>query len=619
MLTDEEKKALMNFKKDLKDSKNKDIVALAAYGISILAMKTRNEFSYLFEDAIPVLIALLDDESDKIRFNTILALGWIDKLIEIPVELIIKSLKDENGEVRAHAAAALGRIAGWDKSNRVSVAIEELKKTFKDTDASVRAYSTFALGAIGGEPDYFVPLLLDALKDTEMEVCKYAASALGEIGSAAKPAIPALLEALEHEELEVRYKAAKALGEISEESDKVIPALIKALKDFHVMDPQLASEMQNITKSLLADVGADEVSPGLSEQLASQVSYEKVVGKQLANSDAIKALTKFGKEAIPYLKDNLDNEDEWVQKGCIEVLKNLGVEEEKAEVLPVKEKEEIQEPVLPQVSSLTQEKKDEILDLLNKQKKAKISWLATITQTSEDELHLLAKEEGLQIEGDSLFLPTETKGGKIEEEIKNNRKKLIENIIKRRHIITKKQVTIALLNGEIIQTTEQEANKILDDMKKELQLKSNDSLRSFVTIKIFYNLMEFPRIRSMHSVTAIRDAKFFIENENKYDVEISYKKAVDNIIKKRRKGLNFDFTVKTPNGSTQTVSKIPEQDFLMLLIEIFSVESREYFWNSKERMHIILVEIDPDLALRDQMLDGMTQAFINQAHKNKKK
>ncbi len=86
------------------------------------------------------------------------------------------------------------------------------------------------------------------------------------------------------------------------------------------------------------------------------------------------------------------------------------------------------------MTQIPDEKKQELLDLVEKQKKAKISWVATITQLSEDEIKTLAWEIGLVIDKDIIMSPSETEEGKKEKLIQENKTKIIEHALNERVI-----------------------------------------------------------------------------------------------------------------------------------------------------------------------------------------
>ncbi|HUT80483.1 MAG TPA: hypothetical protein VMZ29_04695 [Candidatus Bathyarchaeia archaeon] len=77
------------------------------------------------------------------------------------------------------------------------------------------------------------------------------------------------------------------------------------------------------------------------------------------------------------------------------------------------------------MNQISEEKKREVYELVEKQKKAKISWVAIITQLPEEDIITIGWDFGLVIEKDQIMLPTETEEGKIEAKIQNERKRKI--------------------------------------------------------------------------------------------------------------------------------------------------------------------------------------------------
>lgn len=84
------------------------------------------------------------------------------------------------------------------------------------------------------------------------------------------------------------------------------------------------------------------------------------------------------------------------------------------------------------MTQIPDEKKQELFELVEKQKKAKINWVGVITQLSEEEVKTIAWEIGLVIDKDLIMLPSETVEGKKETKIQNNMKKLIEHALNER-------------------------------------------------------------------------------------------------------------------------------------------------------------------------------------------
>ena len=165
-------------------------------------------------EAIPALMAALDDEDTYVRSRAALALGEIG---EAALAGLIAALRDGNDRVRWGAALALGEIGG-------SSAVEALVGALSDPDEGVRQRVAGALGDIG-EPA--VPSLIEALRSDEEVRRQGAIAAFGQIG---RPAVPSCILALrDGGDWRVRSGVARALGEIGER--RGADALIRALED----------------------------------------------------------------------------------------------------------------------------------------------------------------------------------------------------------------------------------------------------------------------------------------------------------------------------------------------------------------------------------------------------
>jgi len=100
------------------------------------------------------------------------------------------------------------------------------------------------------------------------------------------------------------------------------------------------------------------------------------------------------------------------------------------------------------MTDISQEKKDELLDLVTKQKKAKIAWVATITQIPEEDILKVAEEIGLTIEDDFILHHSETADGKAKIALTKNHNLLVEMAINER--IHRKYITLGK-DGQVSQ------------------------------------------------------------------------------------------------------------------------------------------------------------------------
>lgn len=220
-------------------------------------------------DAIPALIAVLDDNDVDVRSSAMESLTGFGNLA---APLLTKALSDNRPRVQVNAACALlemnpadphaieplieglqqpaadvRRIAAWALSLsgvHAKRAVPSLTKALEDKDVEVRRFTTVALREIGPEAKAAVPALARALLDVDLDVCEGAASALVKIGPAAKAAVPALVKVVRgkaEEQERLRETALLALGEIGPEAKDAVPVLQGLIEHLSPSQAELAT------------------------------------------------------------------------------------------------------------------------------------------------------------------------------------------------------------------------------------------------------------------------------------------------------------------------------------------------------------------------------------------
>jgi HEAT repeat protein len=160
------------------------------------------------ESAVPVLVAILDDEntSVEVRISACSALGGIGLSEKSVVPLLIKALSDHNDKLRYSAANALGRFGP-----RAKEALPALIKTAHfDVDASPRRVAISAIVDIGNADEVF-PVLMELVRQDDVRWS--AIHGLERLGPAATKAVPFLDELVANEgtDYHTREIAKKAL------------------------------------------------------------------------------------------------------------------------------------------------------------------------------------------------------------------------------------------------------------------------------------------------------------------------------------------------------------------------------------------------------------------------
>jgi HEAT repeat protein len=189
--------------------------------------------------AVPKVIAVMKDKqlSENLRWQAAACLQFIGPAAEDAVPVLLCMLDTEKGLPRYGAVNALVTIVG-DKDARV---VPALLKLLDDPDGQVHSAAARALGRIGKCPEKVVPALVAMLEknrpspdDREMDPaservgqCLAAILALGQFGAAAEKAVPALIQVVkERKELPILRRAAiETLGAIGPKAKEAMPVL----------------------------------------------------------------------------------------------------------------------------------------------------------------------------------------------------------------------------------------------------------------------------------------------------------------------------------------------------------------------------------------------------------
>jgi len=133
------------------------------------------------DEAVPVLIELLDDEDVRVRrAATFLLRGHFTRApgseASAAVGPLTARLRDDDPTVRRWAVGALGYLGP-----RACAAAPDLARLLKDPDEAVVVESALALGNMGPDAQSAVPALREASRDPRPVVQKSAALALKKI------------------------------------------------------------------------------------------------------------------------------------------------------------------------------------------------------------------------------------------------------------------------------------------------------------------------------------------------------------------------------------------------------------------------------------------------------
>jgi HEAT repeat protein len=173
---------------------------------------------------LSALVRAADTGNTVIRKACLDALGKIGPDAAEAVPTLVAALNDPEDNVRQSAAEALGMIGP-----NAAPAVPALVAALNDPEDNVRQSAASALGKIGPNAAPAVATLVAALNDPDGKVALSAASALGKIGSDTAEAVPALVAALNHPS--ARWTAAPALARFGLDAVPAVPALAAGLND----------------------------------------------------------------------------------------------------------------------------------------------------------------------------------------------------------------------------------------------------------------------------------------------------------------------------------------------------------------------------------------------------
>ena len=258
------------------------------------------------EEAITILIELLDDDDDFVRLSAVRALGKLGKDSDRVVNALVKLLNDR-WIVSSSAAQALGRL-GKDSDTVVNA----LVKLLDDDDSYVRSNAAQALGKLDKDSDRVVNTLIKLLDDDDDFVRSNAAEALVKLGKDSDRVVNALVKLLDDDGNNVRLNAAQALGELGKNSDRVVNALIKLFDDDSDVRSNAAQALGKLGKD------SDRVINALVKLLDDD-SYVCIIAAQ--------ALVELGKDSdtvVNALVKLLDDDDSYVRSSATRALGKLG-------------------------------------------------------------------------------------------------------------------------------------------------------------------------------------------------------------------------------------------------------------------------------------------------------
>ncbi len=246
---------------------------------------------------------------------------------EEALPIVLELLDDEDSTVKNRAAKAL---AGFGSA--AAPACERLARmAFTESFHSVW-WIPLALRDMGTEAAPAVPILVEALQHSNTEVRENGLMALNRLGSRARQAIPSVMKLVSDSSETIRWQAIEALSSMGAESDEAIRVFARALED--------EGEERRVRASAAAALGRTERAPkaALPELIRCIQIYEpeeknRNSSQSEAREWAARAIGNIGPEAsvaVPYLIPLLSDENDYVRSNAAEALGKIGPAAEQA-------------------------------------------------------------------------------------------------------------------------------------------------------------------------------------------------------------------------------------------------------------------------------------------------
>ena len=189
--------------------------SVAAYGMGKMGTGAN--------DAIPSLIAALNDQSPKVRKTVLIALKRISNHSYNPAiaPALVKTLTDKDAQVARMAHLLLFRLS----KTHFSV-VETILLGLENSNPTIRAESASLLAWVDTDPDLLIAPLIQSLNDSDPKVRKSAAFALGSLAPPNAYLFSELVKTFAQSPPAVRAAASTALRR---QELPAIPAVIPLL------------------------------------------------------------------------------------------------------------------------------------------------------------------------------------------------------------------------------------------------------------------------------------------------------------------------------------------------------------------------------------------------------
>ena len=293
---------------------------------------------------VPALIKELKSNHSEVRWAAAGSLVTFGKKAELAVPALILLLEDEHKNVQASAAGTLSKMGILSATSLISIILD------KENSLNLRKNAIKAVGGLGVSAHTVVPNLIDFSYEEQNITLKIESiralrniisdeSSPGEIGWLNDPKTrvwpKAAVQPMQNKEkldlhlkllkqivdlfiyhsndqnVEVRYQSIKGLSQFGKLSEETFPILLKMLND---REPKIRRVSVQAIGTM--DFRSDEVIPELVGALSDN-SHEVIWA-------AMNALTKYGSEALPEIREALAYDDPELTPIILQIIFQLG-------------------------------------------------------------------------------------------------------------------------------------------------------------------------------------------------------------------------------------------------------------------------------------------------------
>ncbi|RLI67732.1 MAG: hypothetical protein DRP02_13975 [Candidatus Gerdarchaeota archaeon] len=221
------------------------------------------------------------------------------------------------------------------------------------------------------------------------------------------------------------------------------------------------------------------------------------------------------------------------------------------------------------LDTISPAKKSEIYDLVKKQKKARLNWVATICQISEEELVSVAPEIGLLIEGEFICIASASTNQQCKRKRQFKREQIIASIINDLYYSYNPNpvgsdilplVTVFFLpSSEILKTIEKNTQQTLTVLRSYFTQLTDDGLKIFITVEDYLQKIFLPKFTG--KISSELERELLLEAKAiDYQLSLEANEIAANSIhlKKKFLGLVKKYEIHFPGGG---ISEVPARDF----------------------------------------------------------